>query len=383
MAKTLSKSKTLNIRKSVIVAGLAAVFAVSAVIAQPVFANNAAVSEQTTDYAQNLVDGISSQLVPQRVGAMGVTITGRLPRIAMQQGFEEQIRILNTRFLTQFDDFLDAHRTRASRLEYSFEVSVSGEAFDEIGQFVSVIITMRAVGANTTEAAATTVINAQTFEAVSLSDIHPNALQLISNRLVESAQAQPRLHNSNFNGINSNHPFYLENDSIVIPFASGAFTIAHRNVRTVTFPMAAFQHELIPLNHIMTLPPEQYNVVLVNLARGLRDFGYTTTLPSPATQTVNILQNGMLISSVTLGENSYFYRDAEAARSLELAPRLHPEIANRVMVPMSFFRDIMGMATTVTPQGVLISVFNQALIPTDGQNQNEIGLTDGQTTLSE
>jgi len=380
MVTKFIKSKLKYIYKVVAVAVLAIGFVALSSFGNAQEAYADPVAAEATNYAQNLVGSINSISAPQRVGTMGVTITGSLPNITMQAGFQDQINALNARFMTQFDDFLDTNRTRASSLDYSFETFISGDAFTT-GQYVSVVITMRAVGVNTTEVAATTVIDAQTLEVISLSDINPNALRLISSNLVTRAQNQPRLHNSNFVGINSTHPFYLEGNNIVIPFASGVFTVAHRDLRTVNFPMAAFHDVIISHDHIMTLPPEQYNAVLLNLRYAAYRLGYTHQWNS-LTQTMNILHGGDLVSSVTVGENLYWYRDLETARALELAPRLYPGTMSRLTVPVSFFRDIMGMATTIIPDGVMISIFNPSLIQASDQDQG-IANSSGQTILSE
>jgi len=370
--KRFLKTKISIIYRAVVAVVLAAVFAMSTPFVSSAFANEA---EQISfaSYQQDFIRRIDRRALPTRAGTAGLAMVGELPRIS---GTGAAVEALNARFIAQFDEFLQAHRARATRLEFTYEIFIAGPLAHE--RYVSVVIYMTAIGANTTRSVATTVIDVTDLSIITLNDFEANVLRLISNSLVATAQANPRLHNSNFNGINNSHPFYFDGNNIEIPFASGAFTVAHREVTTPrTFPIAAFAHHTIAPNRFIALPQEQYSTIMVNLSYAINRFDGYTAAWSASTQTVNIWRGGSIVSSVTVGVNSYFYGNPDNARTLELAPILADGSTSRVMVPLSFFREIMGMATTVTSEGIIISRFDTRLIPSEQEN-----VVTGNTTIT-
>jgi hypothetical protein len=227
---------------------------------------------------------------------------------------------------------------------------------------------MEAVGAGITRAVATTVIDAVTMEIITLTDFNPNALTIVNNRLQHLISINPRIFISNFNGISNGHPFYLQDGVLLISFGSGEWLVGDRGIRNVPLSLAQIQNVTVSSDMFHVLPAERYDTIMVRLSDVAPSFGYTISPWNAVTRTVEISRNDVLVSSVTVGRNLYSYSDSEP-RALELAPEI---IRSRVYVPLSYFREILGIATHVvdpgTPDGYIFmsrfeasSVFEQPL----------------------
>ncbi|MCL2574827.1 MAG: copper amine oxidase N-terminal domain-containing protein [Defluviitaleaceae bacterium] len=375
----MKKSKLSNITKLGVVVGVTAVFALSAPLVQDIFANTSTANSNTQSTTnadmRDLRGRITTRNIPLRAGTVGITFTGHLPHISVPRvGFAQQTAALNERFITQFDDFLNTHRTRATAIDVSMETFVS-----HCEQYLSVVTTMRAIGVNTVETAATTVINVSTLEIMQLNEIIPGGVRLVRNELNSRISLNPRLFATNITFTNTS-PFYLDGDILIVPHTSGTFMLAHRTVFPSSFPRDGFEFRTLTPNHFITLPPEQYNVVMVQITPAIDEFaGYTTSWDG-ATNTLTIMRNGNVVSTLTTGVNSYFYGDADDVRTLELAPRLDGGSPQRLLVPISFLRDVLGMSTTTTPDGIIISNFTT---PFGNANEQESTNTGRDTNTPE
>jgi len=94
---------------------------------------------------------------------------------------------------------------------------------------------------------------------------------------------------------------------------------------------------------------------MVRLSDVMLRFGYTVDWDND-TRTAHVLADGVTVSSVTIDENSYRYRNGRP-RELEVAPMIHNGLT---YVPLSFFSEVVGIPATVTPEGIVISryIFN-------------------------
>lgn len=298
-------------------------------------------------------EALKTQIVlrspPERVGNMDLTIGGKIPQANILRRGTQAANLrpldaprnlaLNNRFMSQYDDFIRAHRARASTFTFETNIYTSG-------RFVSVVMTMEAEGAGITRAAATTVIDAVTLNVITLTDFNPNALHIVNSHLQYHISLNPRAFVSNFTGIDNTHPFYLEDNVLRIPFGSGAWRVGDREIRPVPVPLAHVQDVIVDSSLFRVLPAEQYNTIMVRLSDVALMFGYAAQWDA-LTQTVDVRRNDVSVSTVVVGRNSYFYRGSEA-RELELAPEI---VRNRVYVPLSFFREILGIATIVVAPG--------------------------------
>lgn len=313
-----------NILKTIAVAGMGLVMSASTL-------------EITLANADDFAGGIITRNAPGRRGAVGLTISGQLPRaVTGNRGLDD---VLNARFMEQFNEFIDEHMGRAALMDFSKDLFVSGD-------FVSVIIDMTATSATTTRAIATTVINVETGEIINLSDYSPNILSLINNQLMNMVTDNPRMFASDFSGIDSNHPFYFDGNMLVIPFETGTFDIASRDISFQSFSRDLIQSQVIGSHLFTTLDDDQYNTVMVRLADVARLFGFDATWNS-YDQTVTIYQGGDFITQVTAGENSH---------GLELAPTV---INSRVHVPLSFFPQVLGIIATADTGGSIVMTMYQ------------------------
>jgi len=353
--------KLKNLNKKLICACLAATFAFAAPMTAALHAAPAAFSAvpmiSSNDAADALALQVRNRPAPQRRGDL--IIAGEIPRVV---GNAE----LTLHFTAQFDEFVGAHRARALSVHFSTYVFTSD-------RFVSVVVNMEARGANSTQAVATTVIDAETMEIMTLTDFNPNALQLINNEIQRVAQNNPRNFVSVFSGVDDSHPFYLDGDMVRLPFASGTLFAASRGVQRMSFHISAIQNETIDSSMFDVLPADRYRTVMVDLAAVLGMFGFTAEFNEEDGE-VNVYRARVHITTITIGENSYFYRDADDARSLEHAPRLENGV---VQVPLSFFREILGIATTsFPPDYILMSRYDTSVVPGPVMPQNNSMLTE-------
>ncbi|MDR2167964.1 MAG: copper amine oxidase N-terminal domain-containing protein [Clostridiales bacterium] len=337
------KFKNSKIYKSVATTSLAVVLALSGLVTGELraYAQDATFA---TVAATRIADQIGTRAATPRRGAPDMTITGEIPNASLTVLGAAALNIeLNDRFVAQRDEFIQIHRARTPDLHFETETIAAG-------RYVSVIVNMEARGVNITRAVATTVINAETLEIISITDFNPNALQIVNGRLENKIALNPRLFIANFAGIDNNHPFYLDEDGLVVPFASGTLRISQREIENITFAFEDIQNEIIENEVFFALTAAQYSTIMVRLSDVVARFGFETeALTAPIR--MNISRGGEAVTTVTVGRNAYI-RDGET-RQLETGPRLR---RGEMYVPLTFFREILGLATTVIPdEYILIS----------------------------
>jgi hypothetical protein len=338
------KNKISRIYKTVATASLAFVLALAGPFAlgfQALQAALQAVAEKSVENgaasspATRLAEQIGTRPAAPRRGALDLTITGQIPTANFtglgMVSFNEE---LNDRFVAQRDDFIQTHRVRAPDFHFEPEVFISG-------QFISVVVNMESLGVNISRAVATTVIDTENLEIITLTDFNPNFLQIANNRLDSMIAQNPRLFVTDFAGVDNNHPFYLNDDGLNLPFASGTLRASQRGIETINFSFDSIQDEIIETELFFALAAEQYNTIMVRLGTVAEKFGYDVESEDDA---VNLTRDGVLEAGITVGQNAY-YRNDEAI-ALEVAPELR---AGEIYVPLSFFREILGIATTVVP----------------------------------
>ncbi|MCL2377339.1 MAG: copper amine oxidase N-terminal domain-containing protein [Defluviitaleaceae bacterium] len=301
---------------------------------------------QPTSAAATLAEGIGSKDAPQRPTVIGLEITGQVPYA--QTGSDRLNEELNERFTAQRNAFEQDHLTSALSIHFD-------DARYTSGNFASVVFTKEATSASITSAISTTVIDARTNRVVTLSDYNVNITQVINGYINNKISANPRGFVTNFTGIDANHPFYLDDDHLVIPFGSSELVPDERNVHYVQLSISNIQDETIGSSFFETLPPSQYNTIMVRLTEVVSRFGYEYEWIGE-TRTVNIMIDGDIVSYVTLDENSYHYRD-RTPRELELAPMAFND---RAYVPLSFFSELMGIPATVTTSGIVMTRYHFA-----------------------
>ena len=335
----MKKSKKLH-KRHILALGLAVVLFAAAF---PNFGMQISAAPPTSA-AISLAEAIGTKDAPQRLTIPGLEITGQIPHAQMVSiRLEEE---LNERFTAQRNAFEQNHLASALSIHFDSRNYISDN-------FVSVVFTKEAISASLTSAISTTVIDAGTRRIISLPDYHVNILQLINGYINNKISANPRGFVADFNGIDANHPFYLDYDRLVIPFGSAELIPDNRNIHKIELSISNIQHQTFDSSYFQTLPPHQYNTVMIRLTDVITAFGYDFDWIYE-TRTVNIFMGGSLVSYVTFDENSYHYRH-HPARELEIAPMA---FNGRTYVPLSFFSEIMGIPTTITPSGIVMSRYH-------------------------
>ena len=351
----MSKKFCRKLIKKFAVVALAAAFVapIAPVFANPVSTlsttNRNTVEEVEVDAAEALIDAIGRRRAPRRPGAMGLRVTGEIPdgRFVEDRGLRAA---LTNRFAAQASAFSQQHQASALEIDHSVEffVSQSGDGAD---QYVSVVLTMEATSVTVTRAVATTVINVNTNSIVTLDEYNINARRLINTHIRAKITANPRGFVSNFNGIDAGHPFYLDGDRLVIPFGSAEIIPAERAIHEIELSLEGIRELRLADGFFFQLPAEQYKTIMVRLRTVLEYFDYGINLDEDTGETI-ITAGEREVSRLQVGDNAFFYRRS-AVRELESAPVLRN---NLTYVPLSFFDEIMGMATTVNLEDGIITI---------------------------
>ena len=287
--------------------------------------------------AAEILSRVVVQPMP-RLRASDVVITGQMPTMLGSSTLAFDAR---RRIDAQVEYFINTHRTRARSIQTSFETHV-------YGRFVSIVITMHAKGANVTTAVFTTVIDAATMDIVNLAEFSPNLHRLVNSQLMGQIEENPRNFVSNFSGVDSNHPFYIADGILHIPFASRTLRLGYGDVYYLSLPLESIKTVTIESEFFFTYG--EYNTIVVALPKVLENFDFTINWNATKTGEATILRNNEIVTVLRANQNSYFYQNYENARELELAPLFKDE---QLFVPLSFFREILGLATTVSPNGYI------------------------------
>ena len=337
-------------------------FALSLVLVAAFFAFPAP-SLNARSVVDTFVNAIGTRAAPRRPATIGLEITGEIPHVQFSRNneFAQLGTQLNERFMAQYNAFVQSHLTSALSIHFTAEIFTSYD-------FVSVVLTKAATSASVTAAVSTTVINATTGEIIALPDFNVNILQLINNYLDDIISANPRGFVSDFGGVDSSHPFFLDEDRLIIPFGSAELIPDARTIEFIELSISNIQNEFLDDDYFIILPPSQYNTIMIRLADVMRRFGYDVEWIAE-TRTVNVLSDDEIVSSVTIGENAYFYRD-RSARELEMAPMASNE--GRAYVPLSFFSEVLGIPTTVSPDGYIVMSRYHRLAYQGGETAEEL-----------
>ena len=332
--KTTFKIKNLPIKRRFLALLLAAVFA----FALP--AHTSLLAAAPTASALFILNGIGTQDAPQSPATIGMNISGQIP--LAQTGNSSLDAMLNERFETQNNAFVQAHMASALSINSTTASYVSG-------QFVSVTFTKEATSVSTTTAISTTVIDTATETIITLPDFNVNILQLINNHINGLVAARPH-HFSNFSGVDANHPFFLDGDRLVIPFGSAELIPTERGIHEISLSISNIENIVVTSNYFRILPPNQYNTLMVRVGGVMRHFGYDVEWHSDLNAAI-ISLGSEPVSILTIGENAYHYGN-QGTRELEVAPKL---FNGRTYVPISFFSEVLGIPITVSSDRITLS----------------------------
>ena len=300
-----------------------------------------------TDTANGYGVSISTIAAPRRPGIRDMEITGKIP-FANVEGNSEFAEILNERFLSQFSELVQAHQSSALSLNFSTEIFTSQRSSDQ-DMFISVVITMQAVSATTTTTVATTVINATTGQIIFLTEYHTNLSHIVN------AQLRQRTNGRNFINVNiaADQPFYITENLLIIHFNE-------REIGTVIINLDNIIEHTIDESLFFVLPADQYSTIMVRLTAVIPHFGYSFAWGDHY-QIIEIFFGEDHTGTLTIGKNE-FSRGIETAL-LEAAAMIHE---SRTYVPLSFFQEILGIATKIDNEKIIftkyINVDNDALI---------------------
>ena len=296
-------------------------------------------TNQTSSAATTLAGQITEITAPRGALALDLSVSGRIPsaNIPNNRNLSDE---LNAIFMANHNAFIQAHATSA--LSFTFSVDII-----TFGEFVSVVQRSSAISASRSHGISSTVISATDMEIITLNDLGVNIISLIDNQIQDIIAENPRDFISNFTGIDSDHPFFIEDGYIVVPFPSAALHTANRNIFEVRLYKRAIQVEVLSDNHFMVLPAAQYSMVMLDLAQTVRLFGYEmqmTVLNRQAT----VLRNNRRIATFRAGQNRYTVFGSTFASSITMDLEIAPIFRDgRVFVPVSFFREVLGISVAI------------------------------------
>ena len=215
-----------------------------------------------TPAATAIYNGLGAEDATQGPATIGLNITGQIP--TAQTG--------NSRLNNELEEIWEAQRNAFIQNHMAGALSIHSDAQHFTSyRFVSTVFIKEAVSVSTTAAVSTTVIDSETNQIITLPDFNPNILQLINNH-INSLMADG---SSNFSGIDANHPFYLDNDRLVIPFGSAELIPTERGIHEIVLSISNIESKSFSSDHFRVLPASQYNTIMIRLSDVMESFGYT------------------------------------------------------------------------------------------------------------
>ncbi|MCL2574244.1 MAG: copper amine oxidase N-terminal domain-containing protein [Defluviitaleaceae bacterium] len=317
-------------------------------------------ASSATSSAALIFANLGVQDAPQRPTIIGLEITGQIP--IAQTGNSRLDNELEERWTSQYNAFMQNHAASALSIDSSVEHFTSTN-------FVSTAFIKEASSVSTTAVISTTVIDTSTSNIITLPEFNVNILQIVNNYIDSQIAARPHGFAS-FSGIDASHPFYLDGDLLVIPFGSAELIPTERGIHRITLSISNIEEHVFTSDSFRVLEPTQYNTIMIRLGDVMRSFGYEVRWDN-ITRTASILMDGVLVSTVTIGENSYYYLSGRA-RELEVAPMLFD---NLTYVPLSFFSEVVGIPTTVSSIGITASRYHFSTTITMNPALNDVSVS--------
>lgn len=201
----------------------------------------------------------------------------------------------------------------------------------------------------------TTVIDVENENILLINDvIGPNGVKLINKSFAENIAADPSKYIANFTGISEDHNFYLDGDTVYIPF--GEFEISAGSVGIVEFgfQISKIKNYVIEKSDYKT--KDVYGVKMVPLRQIVEEFGYSL-IWNAEDKSIDILLNKTAVTSVKINTNSYTPPSGGAKRALESAPLLYD---GKTYLPVSFFEEILSISYSIAPNGqITFSAYNK------------------------
>lgn len=254
---------------------------------------------------------------------------------------------LNEQIDAQYSVFVKKSSSGTKKIVFSYKTVDSGDYFSIL--FYCVI--QDAVSSQ--NYVSTIVVNTESEKIVSLNDIiGPNGVKLINKNFAASIAANPSKYNATFTGIEDNHNFYLDGETVHIPFDEFEIYVGSVGIIESTFLISEIKNFVIEKGDYRT--KEVYGVKMIPLRLVAEEFGYTLNW-NPSNSTVDILLNKNIITSVKIDSNSYTTSSTGGKRELESAPLLYD---GRTYVPISFFEEILATSYAISPNGqITFSVY--------------------------
>lgn len=262
----------------------------------------------------------------------GVTASGNIPVIknlsntVFQQRLNESIGELYKKKIAE------APSKKIAGLKFEYTAVLSGD-------ILSVIIYSTNIKTSASEANSF-VINVSKCTYVKMGAVlGANAIEYANKVFDAKIKEQKTVRFFNLDSITNSNAFYVNNSNIYLVFGAGEICAISKGVMVFEIPSAGIINRIISSS--VCYNKSLYNVKMVPLREALTEFGYSLAYNSK-TNTVTVAK-GTFSTKIIIGKNSY-YKGKQSPRQLEFAPEI---VNGKTYVPISFFKDILGMLFSV------------------------------------
>ena len=295
-----------------------------------------ALADVQTDYIKRIADSRVTRLWGESIVRGAIPQANGFASVALEKAYNDRVG-------EAYNELLAKMGETAHSVEFSYVVTGDDN-------YVSTRITAKSVTTFSQESCVCIVFSPKTEKLLNLNDVlGPNGVKLANRVLADAVKAAPEAFNPTVADIIITQDFYMEANVLVMVFDQ--FEIAPGAEGMVYLPVAldGLTNFTVDKNEYYPSAATQYSVKMVPIRNVSEAFGYQVTW-NGSVVTVDLLRDGTLVTSVKIGENSFF-RPRGAKRKLETAPEL---VNGRTHVPISFFDEILGLLYYVDSNGNIV-----------------------------
>jgi len=290
-------------------------------------------SDTRSEYLKKITDKDLPRLWNDAVLKGKLPVAAGYASAVLEKAVNDKVQEAYTALLTKAGE-------TASAIDFSYE------AMENEG-YVSILLHCKSVSAFPQESYSCIVFSKKTEKLVGLNDVlGPNGVKLANRVLAEQVKANPERFNPTIADITVTHDFYMENSHLVLVFDQFEIAPGSEGVVRVSIALEGLTGFSVDKTEHYPSAASQFSVKMIPLRSVAAAFGYDVVWNADA-QTADLKKDGQLVTSVTIGENSY-YKTRSPKRRLEVAPEVH---LGKTHVPISFFEEILGLLYHVDSHG--------------------------------
>ncbi len=218
--------------------------------------------------------------------------------------------------------------------------------------YLSFVITSKTINATEKNEVATINVDLNQLKIINLSDFATNSKISIDviNSYIDFFKANSSVeYNLNFNDINQNSSFYINNDKLYLIFNLGDFNLSAEEIDTLLIPYDKFNKFVLKEDEFYLSANFKSKMIPLRKISELLDYNVGW---DEKTSEVTISRGDTF---VTLNPNSDIYTFNKKNIILENKPEIKKDAT---YVPLSFFSDVLGIPYFVGDEGIIFYSFD-------------------------